>query len=357
MANLIERSVETIVKNQTAYGSYVASPNFPTYHYCWIRDGAFIAFSMDTACYYDSARKFHYWVDKTIKRYSWKVKHLLSKPPEKRDLNEYLHIRYNLDGTEATEPWTNKQFDGYGAWLWSLAEHIKRSGEEALIDELKSSVTTIITYLLNVWNEPCYDCWEEFPDKIHTSTLASILGGLNAINAYLRLDEIENETQQMRNFLWRTCLHKNQGFAKYYDPPINTPMGIDGSLLWLVYPFQITSPTNPAFLRTIQEIESKLLKKGVHRYPEDTYYGGGEWIILDLWLAWHYYTINQPENANLLIKRVESFADDNGELPEQIPSDLNVPHQYSPWVSRWGPIAKPLLWSHAMYILIKEICR
>jgi len=32
------------------------------------------------------------------------------------------------------------------------------------------------------------------------------------------------------------------------------------------------------------------------------------------------------------------------------------PKNYEPWLRKWGPVASPLLWSHAMYIiLINEI--
>ncbi len=28
----------------------------------------------------------------------------------------------------------------------------------------------------------------------------------------------------------------------------------------------------------------------------------------------------------------------------------------APWVERWGPVATPLLWSHAMYLIMEEAC-
>nr|MBI2904378.1 glycoside hydrolase [Chloroflexota bacterium] len=46
MTDLYRQSIEIILRNQTASGAYLASPNFPTYHYCWFRDGSFIAYAM-----------------------------------------------------------------------------------------------------------------------------------------------------------------------------------------------------------------------------------------------------------------------------------------------------------------------
>jgi len=43
-------------------------------------------------------------------------------------------------------------------------------------------------------------------------------------------------------------------------------------------------------------------------------------------------------------------------LPEQVNDFALSPKHYEPWLKKWGPVASPLLWSHAMYIiLISEI--
>ncbi|KAF0106258.1 MAG: Glycoside hydrolase 15-related protein, partial [Chloroflexi bacterium] len=34
---LYSKSVKLILENQSAWGSYVASPAFPTYQFCWLR--------------------------------------------------------------------------------------------------------------------------------------------------------------------------------------------------------------------------------------------------------------------------------------------------------------------------------
>jgi len=38
----------------------------------------------------------------------------------------------------------------------------------------------VANYLTALWQLPCYDCWEEYPDKMHPHTLAAIYGGLKA---------------------------------------------------------------------------------------------------------------------------------------------------------------------------------
>ncbi|KPV52167.1 hypothetical protein SE17_17090, partial [Kouleothrix aurantiaca] len=49
-------SIALIRAHQSPNGAYVASPTFPTYHYCWFRDGTYIAYAMDLVGEHASAR-------------------------------------------------------------------------------------------------------------------------------------------------------------------------------------------------------------------------------------------------------------------------------------------------------------
>lgn len=48
-AFMVERSVQSILRNQEANGAIIASPDFAQYHYCWLRDGSFCAYALDLA--------------------------------------------------------------------------------------------------------------------------------------------------------------------------------------------------------------------------------------------------------------------------------------------------------------------
>jgi len=50
---------------------------------------------------------------------------------------------------------------------------------------------------------------------------------------------------------------------------------------------------------------------------------------------------------------MEGAADLDGSLPEQVSRNLMVPGQFQYWTDLWGPVAKPLLWSHAMYLIAR----
>lgn len=344
---LIQRSIEIILEYQAPSGAYVASPNFPTYHYCWFRDGSFIAYAMDLYGEHDSARRFHTWVAEAVNRRATTVQRALEKASIGRALDneDVLHTRYTLDGKEGTtDEWQNFQLDGFGTWLWALAEHW-RLGSKALPTDWLQAAGLVANYLEGLWRLPCYDCWEEFPQHVHPHTLAAIAGGLHAYGA-LTNDGREQSIAEIRCFLEERAL-KEECFVKF---PGDSQ--VDASLLGLSTPYRAVEPGDARMVATARRIASDLCKGGVYRYQRDTYYGGGQWILLAAWLGWYYCEIGQPEKANQMRNWVENQADEHGWLPEQIPTGLNDPSYYQPWLQRWGPIANPLLWSHANYLIL-----
>ncbi|ABY93934.1 MAG: Glycoside hydrolase 15-related [Caldanaerobacter subterraneus] len=350
MENLVEKSIKIIKNNQSEYGSFVASPSFPTYHFSWLRDGSFIAYSMDLMGQYAEAEKFYRWVNEVIIRYSYKVDKIIEKIKNgnKLEPNDFLYARYTLEGYEEKDSgWGNFQLDGYGTWLWGLSEHIKITGKTELINDFFKSIDITIKYIDNLWYYPNFDVWEENSDKIHTSTLACLYGGLNSINKYLNDDKVKELANKIKTYILTNCVVENS-FVKYVGSN-----SVDSSLIWLAIPFEVVDVNDEIFLNTIKRIEKELLHNGgMHRYRKDTYYGGGQWILLSAWMGLYYCKSGDYKKAEEVKKWIEEQADENGYLPEQVPYHLNNEVYYPYWVNKWGNIAKPLLWSHAMYLVL-----
>jgi GH15 family glucan-1,4-alpha-glucosidase len=131
---------------------------------------------------------------------------------------------------------------------------------------------------------------------------------------------------------------------------------VDASLLWAALPFNLVTLDDPIFTKTLHKIETDLYCKGggVYRYRQDTYFGGGEWLLLASWLAWVYVELGQQAKAQTIMNWVESQADATGHLPEQVAGHLLDASYYDGWVERWGNSASPLLWSHAMFLIVKS---
>lgn len=348
MSDLFQHSIEIILQNQAAGGAYMASPNFPNYRFCWFRDGSFTAYAMDLVGEHTSAARFHDWAAIAINHRASDVQRVVSRVRANEPLSglDYLHTRYSMDGDDATpNEWPNFQMDGFGTWLWALGEHLTLTGKP-LPGAWERAAGLVADYLTELWQHPCYDCWEEYPDKMHPHTLAAIYGGLKAHSRFTAYDH--RETMQAIAAFVRKGSSTEGHFVKF----IGSNM-VDASLLGLATPYRLVEPDDPLMLTTVSHIEQSLAQGGgVHRYPADSYYGGGEWVLLAGWLGWYYTEVGRYDQAKAMLEWMERQADINGRLPEQVPANLNDPNKYEPWVKRWGPSAKPLLWSHAMYLIL-----
>ena len=351
LVQLYRRSIEVIDAGQSPSGAYLASPNFPVYRYSWFRDGAFIADAMSRVGREDSAERFFAWCSGVlVARADLIESHVASAAAGDRvDAAEMLHCRYTVDGEEAPEEWWNFQLDGYGTWLWALGAHATRHGRS--LEPYAAAIDLCVRYLAAFWAEPSYDWWEENMGHQHTSTLAALHAGLETASGW---DVLEPATRaaaahaaaDIREAILSRGVHDGR-FAKWLDGD-----GLDGSLIACAVPFHVVAPDAPRARATARAIELQLSRRGVYRHPNDSYYGGGEWLLLAALLGWYDATIGRRDEALSRLLWIAAQADADANLPEQVSDHLLVPDAYDGWRQRWGPIASPLLWSHAMFLTL-----
>lgn len=335
--DLLQQSERIIAANQAATGAYIASPSYPAYRYAWFRDGAFTAYAMDLLGAHASSARFHHWAAATVLRHAPK---LAANPPG------ILCARYTVEGEEVNAPWGEYQLDGCGIWLWSLARHLELTGAEAMPDLWRQAAAVAAGYLLARWSGPCFDCWEEYGDRVHPSTLAAVHGGLSAVAPWLDRPELPAALAAIRAFLLESA-------AGGHFPKFIGTDAVDASLIWLATPFDVVPPDHPAFLATLDRIAAGLQAgTGLHRYPWDSYYGGGLWLPATAFLGWHLARIGERLKARAIRDWMAAQAGADGALPEQVPEHLLAPAGYREWLDRAGPVADPLLWSHAMYVIL-----
>lgn len=352
--SIARRSVQVLKDGQAPTGALIASPNFPTYHYAWFRDGAFCAHALDLVGERDRARAFHAWVDESVRLHRPLIERAIARielgnppPPE-----EMPPARYNLDGTleqHGDEPWPNFQFDGYGMWLWALSEHL---GEPAG-DRWRPGVELVARYLEATWRQPSFSCWEELDGGEHAATLGATIAGLEAAAVLLDDASWSDSASRVRAYLLDRFVHDGSFTRGPED------VRVDGSLLWLDAPFGVVPDDDPVLARTVERVRSALYRPGggVYRYLGDTYYGGGEWVLLACSLAWRDARRGDTDTADAVREWVAASALPNGDLPEQTTDHAQDPLMTEPWVQRWGPVATPLLWSHAMYLVMEDEVR
>ena len=345
---MIRASLAFLEEQQDAGGGFLASPRFPTYAYCWLRDGSFIAYSLLRWGRAEACRKFLAWVAGVLETRTGSVEALerALAAGRKPEPTTTLPTRYTLDGQAAEDDWPNFQIDGYGTWLWLLAEYLDVAHPgTGLPGRWVPAVELSLRYLRAVWTFPNYDCWEENGDQIHPATLACLFGGVQSMARRTGRSDLTTWADQIRTVILATRLPDGR-FPKSLGNP-----AAEASLLWLARPFGVVAPNDPSMVATVAKIEADLLRDGgVQRYARDTYYGGGRWILLSAWLAWQHLATGRVADADALLAWVEAQAGPDG-LPEQVAQQVTDPSFLPVWEQRWGPSASPLLWSHAMYLV------
>jgi len=347
MDPLYQFSFRILLDNQSPEGAYIACPEFNTYRYAWFRDGSFCAYAAQKAGYPESAFRFHQWASRVVLRYQAKLENCIriKQSAQMLDPKDCFHSRFTLTGEEVPGHWGFHQLDGLGTWLWAVGEY-RRSQSTDLPEVIQQASRLVYRYLAALWDTACSDCWEENETELHTYTLAAIYGGVKSF-ADLFLDSAaEKKAVEIRRFILANCV-KGGTFVKSVGDN-----AVDANLMGLYLPYHVVEWTDPIFQKTLQRIQQELATPGVHRYRKDTYYGGGEWVLLTEWLGWLY------ANAGEILKALEiqnwamNQVDIKGGLPEQVPHALFAPNLFMEWQKRWGAVASPLLWSHAMYIIL-----
>ena len=212
-----------------------------------------------------------------------------------------FEARYTLDGERDPTDWPHRQHDGWGLWLWALREHTGRHGGGS---RWRDAAAATEAHLEGVREEPCIDWWEE-REGVHAATLACIAAGLGDGLDLSRAEQRLDASLLVLPFL---------GFGWVDVMPLVGPGG------------------------------------GVHRHLDDTYYGGGEWLLLTAMLG-----LAEPERGEECLEWIAAHAAPAGGLPEQLHDHLLHPDQYDAWVAKWGPPPSPLLWSHAMFLTLDDM--
>ncbi|WUI02957.1 glycoside hydrolase family 15 protein [Spirillospora sp. NBC_00431] len=341
---LAAHSLAVLREGQHPSGAFVACPGYPIYQYAWLRDGSFCAYAMDVSGEHDSAAAFHRFVASTIRRNLG--------PGTSGEKERRLPARYTLTGELerlGEEDWPNFQLDGYGTWLWTLRDHRTRGG--TLDTGLLDTAGRTADYLAGMCHLPCYDCWEESGDRRHTSTLAAIIAGLEAAADLLDRQPLMDRAASLRRELDSPAHLRDGGYVKH-----DASGAVDASLLWLSLPFGVVAADDPRMAKTAERIGAELTGPGggIRRYLGDEFYGGGEWTLLTAWWGWYRAVLQDARGAREAARWVEAAATERGDLPEQLTDHPQFGDRVEPWERKWGPVATPLLWSHAMYLVLDD---
>ena len=350
MRTLYKNSIDLLLTYQQPEGGFLACPNFSNYQYVWFRDGSFCAYALDLCGETQQADRFHQWVMMVLRRYQKKMQNCIQQSTNGILLpaDECLHSRFTAEGLEIPGHWGHHQLDGLGTWVWAYEQHLQTT-QQSVPQENISLLELVRDYLAALWRFPCSDCWEENENQISTHTLGAVFAGMNAIANLLDDAKAKACAEDIQKFLLEQAVVDG-----HLTKTLHAGEAVDANLLFLATPYEVISVDDVRFQATLSLVKKDLTSKegGVKRYLSDTYYGGGEWLLLSACLGWVACSAGDIPFANHLLTWIESQATVDLELPEQVAKNLNNPAYLQVWTDRWGSVATPLLWSHAQYLIL-----
>jgi len=355
---LLDHSRNLIRSLQTPEGAYPASPTFSAYKgFCWFRDGAFIADGMSAAGEVASVDDFFGWCARVVTHYGDVIRAAVDAAATGESLADELMLpaRFTFEGgRDGGDDWWDFQLDGFGTWLWALDAHATRHAID--LSPYAESVALTVDYLVSSWNRPCFDWWEEHDEQVHISTLGCIGAGLEAASRMgvldlERADRAATTAATIRDFVL------TDGVVDGHLVKWVGSHAVDGSLTSLIAPLRFIPADHPVARATVEAVEADLaVDGGVHRFVADTFFGGGQWPLLSCFAGLALAALGETERAAAYLAWASSTATEAGDLPEQVGQHLLAPERLQEWVDKWGPVATPLLWSHAMVLrLAKEL--
>lgn len=317
------------------------------YSYCWPRDAVFITNALDLLGMEKETQKFYEVFCKKTQSKSGRWEQ-----------------RFYTDGNLA--PCWGYQIDETAAVVYGVYNHYLHTKDKDFLKNTfkmcEKAVQSLEKYLDEIFdgkNMPeSYDLWE-MNEGIHTYSLASIFGALEAMqkiydlqkpefeNNRLKLEQINKEENKIADYLIKL---KDYIVKNFYDENKKSFVRhedgrMDISLLGLVYPFKVFEPKEKKIENTIENIQMTLrtYTGGYLRFEKDHYCNGNPWPIANLWLANYYLDKGEKKKAEECFSFVVKSANQHGFLPEQVDNSTMQPA----WVIGLG-------WSHAMFITTLE---
>jgi GH15 family glucan-1,4-alpha-glucosidase len=181
------------------------------------------------------------------------------------------------------------------------------------------------------------------------ASLGSIAAGLKSCSTWEEIStDSRNNAGRVANEIQE--LIRTQGLFEGRLAKWIGGQGLDSSLLSLIAPFHLINGKDQITRLTIASVSQELGMFGTFRHKEDGYFGGGRWPLLSCFLGLTLIESGENEKALEILNWVETLANENLELPEQLEGPLLFPEMRAEWIQSWGEPAVPLLWSHAMYL-------
>lgn len=299
------------------------------YRYCWLRDATMTLLALMNLGYFDEAQAWREWLLRSV----------AGNP-------EQMQIMYGLGGerdlTEFTLPWLTgyehsqpvrvgnaaadqRQLDIYGELADAMAQAIK--GGLPLHPRSAAIARAILPYLERIWRDPDEGIWEVRGPRqhfVHSKVMAWVAFDRSASLAETTEEGSERAAhyRHVADQVHReVCEHGLDAGGDYFVQAYGSS-DMDASLLQIALTGFLPA-SDPRFLRTLEQIEQRLLRNGLLlRYDSDTCTDGltageGTFLVCSFWLADVYVLLGRHAQAQALYESLTGLCNDVGLLAEQ----------------------------------------
>jgi GH15 family glucan-1,4-alpha-glucosidase len=295
------------------------------YRYCWLRDATFTLLAFLNAGYTEEANVWQHWLVRVIAGAPEQLQTMYSVMGDKRLEELELH---HLPGYENSRPVRignaaaqQLQLDIYGELADVLTQ--ARKGGLPAAPRRGEIRKTFLEHLETIWKQPDEGIWEirgERQHFVHSKVMTWVafdrasraVAGKRRAAHYRRIaDAIHKDICAKGIDPRRGCFVQAYGSTR-----------LDASLLLL--PLVGFLPgRDKRIRRTVEEIEKRLLRKGlVLRYETETGIDGlppgeGAFLACSFWLADNYLMLGRRADARRLFNRLKRLGNDVGLFAEE----------------------------------------
>ena len=340
----VNRSALTLkLITSSVHGSTVAAPTFGLpeviggernwdYRYTWIRDSAFIMYSLLKMGFSSEARQFSNWIKERTNDLnedgSLQVIYALDGS---RDLGE--KVLDHLEGYRESRPvrigngaCDQMQLDIYGELMDAL--YLMDLYDHQISHDLWINLVKIVNYVIGNWEQPDEGIWEVRSERQHF--LFSRLMCWVAIDRGMRIAQARSfpapleKWQRERDAIYQDIYQNFWNDQKGAFTQVRGGDSLDASSL-LMPLVQFIAPTDPRWLSHLEQIEEELVYDFlVYRYTEeaDAQDGlsglEGTFSICTFWFVENLSRSGQIRKARLYFEKMLGYANHLGLYAEEL---------------------------------------
>jgi GH15 family glucan-1,4-alpha-glucosidase len=299
------------------------------YRFCWLRDATMTLLAFMNLGYFEEAQAWREWLLRSVAGNPEQMQIMYGLAGE-RDLQEYT-LPW-LAGYEHSQPVRvgngaagQHQLDIYGEVADAMTQAVK--GGLPTHPRSASIARSIMPHVERIWREPDEGIWEVRGGSqhfVHSKVMAWVAFDRVASLAVDNPEEHELGVhyRQVADQIHREVCERGldptgQHFVQAYGSSET-----DASLLQIALTGFLPAD-DPRFLRTLEQIEQRLLHNGLLlRYDTESASDGlstgeGTFLVCSFWLADVYVLLGRRDDALALYQRLTGLCNDVGLLAEQ----------------------------------------